>query len=106
MSESEISGTLTPEQLQELQAMCADLLDDASKVRLEYEKQPAVESGSLIRIHENSPYLDENLSETGWKHVLRTDAPEPNLKIKTAEEALDELFPQRKKDVDNKENNS
>ena len=98
MSKPEISGTLKPEQLQELQALCADLLDDASKVRLEYERQPAVDSGSLIRIHENSPFLDENLSDTGWKHVLRTDASEPNLKIKTAEDALAELFPHSKKD--------
>ena len=49
---------------------------------------------------------NESLSDSGWKHVLRSDAPEPNLKIKTAEEALDELFPHRKKDVDNKENKS
>jgi len=106
VSESEISGTLTPEQLQELQAICSDLMDDASKVRLEYEQNPTNNSGSLIQVHQNSPYLDESLSDSGWKHVLRSDAPEPNLKIKTAEEALDELFPHRKKGVDNKENKS
>ena len=52
MSESEISGTLTPEQLQELQAICSDLMDDASKVRLEYEQNPTNNSGSLIQVHQ------------------------------------------------------
>lgn len=94
MAETEISGTLTPEQLKELQDLCGDLIGDAEKVREDYESNPSDMSGSVISIHEDSPYLDEEFSDTGWKYVLKTKV--------TGEDVLENL---NKKDVVDKEKN-
>ena len=95
MAETEISGTLTPEQLKELQDLCGDLIGDAEKVREDYELNPSDMSGSVISIHQDSPYLDEEFSDTGWKYVLKTKT--------TADDVLKNLT---KKDVVDKEKNS
>jgi hypothetical protein len=98
------SGSLTPEQLNELQSIVTELTGEAVKVKKDYEDNPSEITESVVRIHQHSPFLDENLSDKGWKHVLRSDIPEPKLKIKTAEEALGELVD--KKSVGKKKNNS
>ena len=100
---TEGTGSLTLEQLKELQELCGDMISDAEKLVEDYEENPSEESGSVYRIHENSPFLDENFTDTGWKHVLKTDIPTPEMKVKTGEDVLENL---NKKDVDNKENNS
>ena len=90
MSESEISGTLTPEQLQELQDICGDMIDISKELVDDYIENPSDTSGSVVyRIHENSPYVDEKFSDTGWKHVLKTDVPE--IDVRTGEDVLENL---------------
>ena len=44
-------------------------------------------SGSITRIHESSPYLDEIFQGESWKKVLKTDKPKsPPLKNKKEDE--------------------
>ena len=52
---------LTKEQKKELQKLLEEIMKEAQKVVDDYAKNPSKISGSAeIRIHENSPWLDEN----------------------------------------------
>ena len=50
---------LTKEQQKELQKLTDDMVQEAKKVRLDYEKNPTDMSGSVHHVHENSPFLKE-----------------------------------------------
>lgn len=51
---------LTKEQQQELQKLAAEMEAEAIQMKLDYEQNPSEESGSLIYIHENAEFLEEN----------------------------------------------
>ena len=51
---------LTKEQQQELQKLAAEMEAEAIQMKLDYEENPSTESGSLIYIHENAEFLEEN----------------------------------------------
>ena len=52
---------LTKEEQKELQKLLEEILKEAKSVVEDYSKNPSKISGSAeIRIHENSPWLDEN----------------------------------------------
>ena len=90
MVNNEISGTLTPEQLQELKDMCGDMINISKDLVEDYTENPSEHSSSIVyRIHENSPYVDDNFSDTGWKHVIKSNTPE--LDIRTGEDLLQNL---------------
>ena len=73
---TEGTGSLTLEQLKELQELCGDMISDAEKLVEDYEENPSEESGSVYRIHENSPFLDERIPEgKGWEKVLKGLTP-------------------------------
>ena len=51
---------LTKEQQQELQKLATEMEAEAIQMKLDYEENPSTESGSLIYIHENAEFLEEN----------------------------------------------
>ena len=61
---------LTNKQKQEVQELIAEISDIASIVVEDYNKTPSEASGSEFRVYEDSPYLDEMVSGSGWKRVL------------------------------------
>ena len=59
---------LTPEQEKELALLSAEIEAEAIRMRIDYEKNPSEESGSVVYIHQESSLLeneDEKLSSVG-----------------------------------------
>ena len=62
----------------ELERLKKEILDEAKKVVENYVDNPSEISGSTIKIHQNSPFLDEDdkgepaFSGSRWKHVLKS----------------------------------
>ena len=57
---------LTPEQEKELIMLSAEIEAEAIKMRMDYEKHPSEESGSVVHIHQESSLLkdeDEKLDD-------------------------------------------
>tara|TARA_Y100000992_G_scaffold296320_1_gene258373 strand:+ start:203 stop:400 length:198 start_codon:yes stop_codon:yes gene_type:complete len=54
---------LTKEQTIELNKLALEMEADAIQMRIDYEKNPSEESGSVIVVHENSEWLDDTESE-------------------------------------------
>ena len=54
---------LTKEQTIELNKLALEMEADAIQLRIDYEKNPSEESGSVIVVHENSEWLDDTESE-------------------------------------------
>ena len=62
----------------ELEKLKKEILEEAKKVEDNYVENPSDISGSVVNIHENSPFLDENdtgepaFSGSRWKHVIKS----------------------------------
>ena len=62
----------------ELEKLKKEILDEAKKVVENYVDNPSKISGSVINIHENSPFLDSDedgepvFSGSRWTKVIRT----------------------------------
>jgi hypothetical protein len=67
---------LTKKQKEELQKLTDELLNDAKSVVEDYEENPSEMSGSVIAIHENSPFMEEMYRGDRWKHVVHGDVKE------------------------------
>tara|TARA_R100001015_G_C4444655_1_gene36987 strand:- start:33 stop:293 length:261 start_codon:yes stop_codon:yes gene_type:complete len=69
---------LTKEQREELEKLKKEILDEAKKVVDDYVDNPTDISGSVVNIHQNSPFLDTNddgepaFSGSRWKHVIKS----------------------------------
>ncbi len=61
---------LTKKQKEELQKLIDEIVGDAKSVLKDYEESPSEISGSVVQIHENSPFMDENYKDDKWKHVI------------------------------------
>ena len=61
----------------ELEELKKEIMDEAKKVVDNYVENPSDISGSVVNIHHNSPFLDENkngepeFSGSRWKHVIK-----------------------------------
>ena len=61
----------------ELEKLKKEIMDEAKKVVDNYVDNPSDISGSVVNIHQNSPFLesDENneptFSGSRWKHVIK-----------------------------------
>ena len=61
----------------ELERLKKEILDEAKKVVKNYVDNPSEISGSVVNIHQNSPFLDEDeegepmFSGSRWKHVIK-----------------------------------
>ncbi len=63
---------------EELERLKKEILEEARKVKEDYKKNPSEMSGSVVSVHENSPYLDTKkdddnplYSGSRWKKVLK-----------------------------------
>ena len=67
---------------EELKKLTEEMIEAAKNVRKDYEKNPSEISGSVVSVHETSPFVDERLPDgPGWKKVIINNPP-PKLKIK------------------------
>ena len=56
----------------ELEQLMKEMTEEAKKVRADYEKNPSNASGSVIQIHQDSPFLatrEERLIDLGGKKI-------------------------------------
>ena len=63
-----MKNKLTPEQEQELARIAMEIQAEAIQMKIDYEKNPSEESGSVVYIHQESSLLeneDEKLSSVG-----------------------------------------
>ena len=62
----------------ELERLKKEILEEAKKVVKDFVNNPTDISGSVVNIHQNSPFLDEDdkgepaFSGSRWKHVLKS----------------------------------
>ena len=68
---------LTDKQKEELQRLADEVLKEAKLVKEDYENNPSDISGSMVNIHENSPFLDADdnaepvFSGSKWTRVIK-----------------------------------
>ena len=73
-----MSDKLTKEQEKELQSLINSITEEAKKVVDDYKTNESDMSGSVVQIHENSPFLDEDgsgeplFSGSRWTKVLKS----------------------------------
>ena len=69
---------LTKEQREELEKLKKEILDEAKKVVDDYVDNPTDISGSVVNIHQNSPFLDSDendepsFSGSRWTKVIKS----------------------------------
>ena len=62
----------------ELEQLKKEIMEEAKKVVDNYVDNPSKISGSVVNIHENSPFLEEDdegepmFSGSRWKHVIKS----------------------------------
>jgi hypothetical protein len=68
---------LTDKQKEELQKLADEVLKEAELVVKDYEDNPSDISGSMVNVHENSPFLDSDdnaepiFSGSRWTKVIK-----------------------------------
>ena len=73
-----MSDDLTKEQKEELEKLQKEIIDEAKKVVENYVDNPSDISGSVVNIHENSPFLDEDdegepaFSGSRWTKIIKS----------------------------------
>ena len=74
-----MSDDLTKEQKEELEKLQKEITDEAKKVVDDYVDNPSDISGSVVNIHQNSPYLDTEknsdeplYSGSRWTKVIKS----------------------------------
>ena len=73
-----MSDDLTKEQKEELEKLQKEIIEEAKKVVEDYVDNPSDISGSVVSIHQNSPYLDSDadgeplFSGSRWTKVIRS----------------------------------
>ena len=74
-----MSDELTKEQRKELEKLQNEIIDEAKKVVDNYVDNPSDISGSVVNIHENSPFLDSDEdgepihSGSRWTKLIKTE---------------------------------
>ncbi len=53
-----------------LDPIIVEITELAKSIAEDFKKNPTNISGSTIQIHEDSPYLNENIPDKGWDRVL------------------------------------
>ena len=77
-----MSDELTKKQKEQLQKLTDELMNLSTEVVEDYELNPSEISGSVVEINENSPFLDEEFKDDGWKRVIRGSVEEAISMIK------------------------
>ena len=65
---------LSDKQKKELDAAWEEVMREARGVVEDYSKNPSELSGSVIQIHEDSPFIDENVEMEKWGNVIKGNA--------------------------------
>ena len=81
---------LTKKQKEELQRLADEIMNLSTEVVKDYELTPSEISGSTVQINENSPFLDEEFKEGGWKKVIRGSVEEAISMIKNKDKDASE----------------
>ena len=74
-----MSKDLTKQQKEELEKLQKEIVDEAKKVVEDYVDNPTDISGSVVSIHQNSPFLDSDekdepmYSGSRWTKVIRSE---------------------------------
>ena len=55
----------------ELEPIMDEIKRLAKSVAEDFKENPTDISGSTIQIHEDSPYVDENIPNKGWNKVIK-----------------------------------
>jgi len=71
---------MTKEEKKVLQELMDEINEEAKNVVEDYANNPSEMSGSVVEIHETSPYLDEQFKNDGWKRIIKSDDMEGLLK--------------------------
>ena len=61
---------LTPEQEKELIMLAAEIEAEAIKMKMDYDKNPSHESGSVVYVNEQSTLLDSEEEKLGDKALI------------------------------------
>ena len=61
---------LTPEQEKELIMLAAEIEAEAIAMKMDYDKNPSQESGSVVYVNEKSTLLDDENEELGHKALV------------------------------------
>ena len=61
---------LTPEQEKELALLSAEIEAEAIRMRIDYEKNPSEESGSVVHIHQESSLLEDEDEKLDTKALV------------------------------------
>jgi len=73
-----MSDELTKEQREELEKLQNEIIDEAKKVVENYVDNPSNISGSVVNIHQNSPFLDSDenneprFSGSRWTKIIKS----------------------------------
>jgi hypothetical protein len=73
-----MSDDLTKEQREELEKLQKEIIDEAKKVVEDYVDNPSDISGSVVNIHQNSPFLDSDendeplYSGSRWTKLIKS----------------------------------
>ena len=73
-----MSDELTKEQRKELEKLQNEIIDEAKKVVENYVDNPSNISGSVVNIHQNSPFLDSDenneprFSGSRWTKIIKS----------------------------------
>ena len=73
-----MSDELTKEQREELEKLQNEIIDEAKKVVENYVDNPSDISGSVVNIHQNSPFLDSDenneprFSGSRWTKIIKS----------------------------------
>ena len=84
-----MSDELTKKQKEQLQKLTDELMNLSTEVVEDYELNPSEISGSVVEINENSPFLDEEFKDGGWKRVIRGSVEEAISMIKNKDKDND-----------------
>ena len=57
--QTKMKNNLTKEQQKELEILAAEIEAEAIQMKLDYEQNPSEESGSVVVIHQESEFLEE-----------------------------------------------
>ena len=70
-----MSKKLTKKDKEKLQSLIDDVMFEAKKVTSDYEENPSEISGSVVHIHEKSPFLSDSevLKGDKWKKIITSD---------------------------------
>ena len=62
---------MNKKQKEELKKLISEITNEAKNVIKDYKDNPSEMSGSIIEVHEDSPFVDENFKNNQWEYILR-----------------------------------